>query len=554
MRSYLRVPALLAALSAAAVISACAVQPQVKKLQDQATTNIQQAQESAALPIPVVSTTDGAWLMGDSVQVAPPPSPMLTRLVAYHPARRVSLSDVADWIWQNTGLAVDTVEVQNPGSPSQSTTGASAALPPMPSMPVPGGAAPMMIQSPLSGQPNSMKLSYEGSLSGLLDMVANKSGIWWKFADGRVSFFRTETRTFYIPSIARKSSGTGTITASTGAAGGSGGSGGGSSGSGSSGSSGTSTGGSTSTNNYEVDVWSGLQKTAETVAGAGAHVIADAAIGSITITGTPPQVRHIKEWVRGLSDNLSQQVAITVHVYRIKVSNEDNYNWNPSVVFNSLSAKYGFTLAGPQSPSILSGIAPLKMAANVLQTATGTTGQYSGSQLAFQALSTLGRVSETVQQTVVTLNGQPAPIQVATQTSYLASSAMGSATAVGVAPPPPTLTPGTITTGFTAMFLPRIVNGKILLAMNLTSSSLVGIGSAGSGGSSIQTPTVDSSTFQQSVSLTPGDALLLTGLQQDNGQTRKSGTGSANNAIFGGGIDSSKGKQLIAIVITAKVL
>lgn len=403
--------------------------------------------------------------------------------------------------------------------------------------------------SPLNSMP-PMSISYEGPLSGLLDVAANKAGVWWKFSDGRISFYRTETKTFYLPAIARKSSGNSSISASSGT----GGSGGASSGGApSGGGSGSSSGGATSNSDYMVDVWGDLEKTAKTV-GAGAQVVANASVGSLTVTGTPSQVRNVEEWVKGLSDNLSQQVAITVHVYRIKVSNEDNYAWNPSVVFNSLSAKYGFKLSGPQVPAVLSGMTPLNLAVSVLQTATGAAAQYSGSQLAFQALSTLGRVTETVQQTVVTLNGQPAPIQVANQMSYLASTTPGASTAIGAAPVPPTLTPGTITTGFTAMFLPRIVNGKILLSMNLTSSSLIGLGTVGSGGSSIQTPNVDISTFQQSVSLTPGDALLLTGLQQDNGKSSHSGVGSSSNYALGGGIDDNTGKQLIAIVITAKVL
>ena len=159
-----------------------------------------------------------------------------------------------------------------------------------------------------------------------------------------------------------------------------------------------------------------------------------------------------------------------------------------------------------------------------------------------------------MQQTVVTLNGQPAPIQAARQTSYLASTTPGAATAIGATPNPPSLIPGTVTTGFTAMFLPRIVNGKILLSMNLTNSTLTSLGTVSSGTASIQTPNVDISTFQQSVSLTPGDSLLLTGLQQDTGKTTNSGVGAATNYFFGGGVDSNVGKQLVAIVITAKVL
>jgi type IVB pilus formation R64 PilN family outer membrane protein len=538
----------IAAAITATLLSGCGtVQTQVRDLESSVTRNIAAEQAKAAQPLPVVTTTPGAWLMGQSVQVLLTPSPILTRVITYAPTQRVTLSDVAAWISNTTGLVVDTAEVQQTANTSQmagqgvGTPGVPGAFGVRPLPPLPPGMAMGMAAGlpagaqglPPSTQP--MSISYEGSLSGLLDVVANKSGVWWKFSDGRLIFYRTETKTFYLPAISRKSAGGSSITTITGT--------------GSAGT--TASGGATSTSDYMVDVWGDLEKTARTVGG-GAQVVANASLGSLTVTGTPTQVRDVEEWAKNLSDNLSQQVSITVNIYSVNVTHEDNYNWSPSVVFKSLSA--GVTLAGPQVPAVLSGLTPLNIAATVLQTATGNAANYSGSQLAVQALSTLGQVTETMRQTVVTLNGQPAPMQVANQQSYLASTTPGAATTIGAAPVPPTLTPGQITTGFTGMFLPRIVNGKILMTMHMVSSTLKNMGSAGSGGSFIQTPNVDTSTFPQSVSLTPGDSLLLTGLQLDNGSSNHSGVGSPSNYALGGGADNSTGKKLIAIVITAKVL
>ncbi len=400
-----------------------------------------------------------------------------------------------------------------------------------------------------TSRPVLLSIDYEGTVSGLLDVVANKAGVWWKFSDGRVSLYKSVTKTFYLPAIARKSTGNGSITASTGSSGSSSSSGSGVSGS-SSGSSGG-TGGATSKSDYTVDVWGELEKTAETVA-SGATVIANASLGSLTVTGTPTQVHNVEEWAKSLADNLSQQVSITVHIYDVQISNEDNYAWNPSVVFNTLSS--GLTFGGPQIPAVVSGLTAGGLTATVLKTATGNGAKYSGSQFALQALSTLGKVTETLQQTVVTLNGQPASIQIGNQISYLASSTPPAATAIGAAPLPPTLTPGQITTGFTASFLPRVVNGQIIFSMTLANNALTSMGSVSSDGASIQTPNVNLSEFQQSVRLTPGDSLLLTGLQKDNSSVNHSGVGTPNNYLLGGGVDGSTGRQLIAIVITAKVL
>jgi len=525
-------------------------------METKAMRSVEAEQEKAAQPIPVVTTTTAAWLMGQSVQVLPTPSPMLTQDVSYCPRQRVALSDLAAWITQNTGLVVDTAEVQatasnspvaGPGAtPSPASFPGMSSLPPLPALMGVGSSSGM------TSNTQSFSICYKGTLSGLLEIGANTAGVWSKFSEGRIVFYRTETKTFYLPAISRKWAGSSSIATSSGTGGASGGSSSGPSGTTTNSSSGSSNGGATSTSDYLVDVWGELEKTAKTVAG-NAQVVASPSAGSLTVTGTPTQVRNVEAWAKNLADNLSQQVSITVHVYKVKVTNEDNYNWNPNVVFNSLSGKYGFNLSGPQTPVVLSGLSPFNLSANVLKNATGKAAEFSGSQLAFQALSTLGHVTETMQQTVVTLNGQPAPIQVANQLTYLAATTPG-ASAIGTAPVQPTLTPGQITTGFSAMFLPRIVNGKILMAMNMTSSTLVSLGNVTSGGAMIQTPNVDISTFPNSFILTPGDTLLLTGLQLNNGKSNQSGVGSPSNYLLGGGVDHNIEKQIIAIVITAKVL
>ena len=90
--------------------------------------------------------------------------------------------------------------------------------------------------------------------------------------------------------------------------------------------------------------------------------------------------------------------------------------------------------------------------------------------------------------------------------------------------------------------------------MNLVKSKLDGLEFAGDSTASIQTPKVSSSRFEHSVSLSPGDALMLSGLEKDNGETNRSGVGSTNNQLLGGGVGATTGKKLIAIVITAKVM
>jgi type IVB pilus formation R64 PilN family outer membrane protein len=499
---------------------------------------------------PVVRTVNTPWLLGTEVRVAHSTPPLLDRSITLVSATPMTLPEIAARISSLTGIPVHTEDL----------SGAIAApgtfLPPLPNSGGPGVPA----GGGGSFATHAIPLDWHGSIAGLLDMVTAKNGVWWKYEDGVVRIFRTETETFPVPALAWSTKSSGSIVASAGAdANGSSGSGLGSSIGGESdldGSTGgqngnTSTGTTSITNTSDVNVWKGLQKIAQTVAGSGAQVEADAAAGTITVTGTPPQVRHVREWIHGLSRQLERQVAITVHVYNVTVNNEQNYGLNLTEAFQSLGKRYGMSLQGVAPPTPTGGTQPLSFGANILSSATGALGQWRGSSVAVQALATLGRVSQVFSRSAITLNGQPAPIQVAQQTGYLAESSTTQTANVGATNG---LIPGTVTTGFTAMFLPRVIDGHILLGMNMTISNLVGIQTISSGGSSIQVPTVDSSTFQQSVKLKPGQTLLLTGYSQKGGSTTRDGTGSPYFPLLGGGGDATTSNQIIAIVITARIL
>lgn len=502
-------------------------------LQRKNNANIETSQKALNQPIPVVSSSDSLWLAGTVLKIAEPISPILKQSVSYHPTRAVTLADVASWITQNTGLIVETSELQQSPMGVQQPVATSPTLSPQ--------------QQAIRQTVFNMFVNYDGALSGLLDVLANKASAWWKMKDGKVRFYQLATRTFYLPALAREFSEKSTITSSSGSS--SDGSSNTSSNSNGSGTQTTNTGSNSSgsaqsISRYTIEFWADIEKTAKTVS-AGGQVSVNKSAASITVTGTPTQVGYVEEWAKNLADQLSQQVAITVHIYNIKLANEDNYGLNPTVIFKSISGGHNFSITGGSALPTTGNITPFKLTSSV------SSGQYTGTQIAFQALSTLGNVTEQFNQTVVTLNGQPAPIQLATQTGYLASTATTLTLNVGATT---TLTPGIITAGITAMFLPRIVNGKVILGMNMTNSVLNGFTTATSGGASIQTPNVDSYTFQQSVSLTPGDALLLTGLQHDYGGINKQGVGMPDNFLLGGGVNNKLSKQLIAIVITARIL
>lgn len=512
--------------------------------------------EQAALPPtqPVVKVVDTPWLMGARVEPKHSRPAFLGRDVTLMTQDKMTLQQIASQIATITGINVQVdpsvyVPLTGPTVGGPTIVGTP---PGQPGMPMPGGTS--------NGGPTTtaasarMTVNYTGPLSGLLDQVDSGLGVYHRVReDGSILFFSTETKSFSIPALNWATSNKGQITSasSTGSSGGGGGAPGGASG-GAISTNGT--GQITVSNETTVDVWKSLQTTAQSVAGAGAQVVADSSNGMLIVTGTPPQMARVTAWVRELSHSLQRQVAIDVKVYSINLNQEDNFGFNPTVVFNNLGQRYGFKVAGAPAPAVSSGTTPFSFGANVLTPSGTTPGQgFYGSSAVLQALSTLGRTSLVISRSAVTLNGQAAPIQQALQTGYLASSSTTPSTASGVAPTT-TLTPGSITTGFTAMVLPRVADGRIILGMNMTLSSLLRLNQVSSNGSMIQTPTVTLSTAEQSVALKPGQTLMLTGLQQAGNSTTDNGVGDPSFKALGGGRDTQHGSQMLVIMVTARLI
>jgi len=196
-------------------------------------------------------------------------------------------------------------------------------------------------------------------------------------------------------------------------------------------------------------------------------------------------------------------------------------------------------------PSITSTSSPMTFGANIVG------GTLNGTAVAVQALSSLGNVSQVVSRSGVTLNGQMLALQAARVKNYLASSQTTLASTVGSTT---ALQPGAVTIGFTGTFLPKVVDGRIMIDLNMTLSDLLGITSATSGTSTIQLPDVTTTTFEQSVSLKPGQTLVLTGYRQHTASVTNNGIGSPDFAALGGGVDAQKGDTILAVVISARIL
>ncbi len=466
------------------------------------------------------------------------------------------IQDVAERITLLTGLPVSIAsDVNEAGAPVVSAdSGASASADPMapPAAPMPpmmGGAPTALSMNDIFNMPglSGININYSGPLSGFLDVASSRFNISWRWnEDGRsIEFYRFETQTFRIAALPGDTTLNSSIspTNNMGATGrDSGGSGGGSS------------GGSEQTTTVSfsgLSVWNAMEESIKTMTGSAGKIISSPALGTITVTDTPSVLKKVAEFVNKQNSSLGKQVVVNVKVLSVDVSNAKSYGISWDSVYKSLSKDYGFSFATSFVPT-QAGASDLALKVISGGANGDMSSRWGGSSAIVRALSTQGKVSQVTSAAVTTLNNQPVPVNVGRQIAYLASSTTTTTEGSGTST---SLQPGMINTGFSMNLVPHIQDGdQLLLQYAIDLSSLKSIYTVKSGDSSIQTPEIESRKFMQRVKLNSGDTLVVAGFEQTNNDTDQSGIGSAANALFGGGMNGSRDRNALVILIQPVVV
>jgi hypothetical protein len=188
-------------------------------------------------------------------------------------------------------------------------------------------------------------------------------------------------------------------------------------------------------------------------------------------------------------------------------------------------------------------------------------GSLSGTQGAVQALSTLGDVTSLYGTGGVTQNGHSIDLQDAEQQDHVTSNQSTLVASVGATNSTQVTT---MVSGFTGTFVPKIIDGRIAISIELTLTDkptftvfppqAASSSSASSTISSVQLADRHIDTLHQDVNLKPGESLVLTGLRQQTLTSTDNGVGSPSLPIAGGGSDAQDNDTMIAVVITARLM
>lgn len=401
---------------------------------------------------------------------------------------------------------------------------------------LPGGAG--------QGQAPSFRINYNGTLRGLFEQVAEQTNSHWRWnpAGSVVEFYRFESEAFRIAAV----QGTGKTRFELG------------------GNQSTSEGGASSlkladteaTHETPESLWADIEQTvAKLVSADGAFQVNQAA-GMVMVRDRPDRMRVVRDYLNTLNDTLSRQVDIEVTLYRVNVNDRDFRGVSWDGVFQRLinSSQYNIGWSNVRPDVVMERASSAVIRVPEVDR-NGVPNRYGGSQVFFDALSTLGRTSVMQSTWVMTTNNRAAPVKFVRRNSYLAETvptyATGGGSAVNTGAG---LTPGSVETGLNMYLLPHVQDDgkRMLMRVMVSLSTLDSMERESSGEMSIQLPQVSANEFANEAWLNSGETLVLTGFQQQDTQNT---TSSPFGRMWGLGGERTvaNGQQLLVIAITPVV-
>eukprot|EP00887_Chlorella_sp_A99_P003776 scaffold31.g3776.t1 len=395
------------------------------------------------------------------------------------------------------------------------------------------------------GRPNNITIKWTGQpLAGFLDTVTARFGLSWEYRNDTIRIYYLETRVFRVFARNAKTTMKTTVVAGTKVQSSSSS---GSMGSNPSSGSGESSGGSIQTTEItsEDSITDDIRNTLNAMHTSGTPPISYAAsTGTVMVTDTPDVLDQIETYLNAENKVLTRQVLFFVQVLEVELNNTDQLGIDWSAVYKTLSGNYGLSLTN----NFAVDSNAMSASGAVLNTATGSAAAFAGTKFIINALSRQGKVVTSNQPILRTLNLRTAPLQISTETGYLAQSSTTQTPNVGSMS---SLTPGIIVTGFNLNLSPMITQGKtMLLDFDMNFSPEPTITRKESGKAAIEVPTTNKRLFRQSISIESGQTMIISGFEQSTERSEKAGVGETYNWIFGGGGRTSGRRMAVAILVT----
>ena len=374
-----------------------------------------------------------------------------------------------------------------------------------------------------AGFPGTMRVYHDGELKGFLDQVASNFNVNWSYDKKRIIFTPYATRTYEIAALPVASKMKFDLNSIDG---------------------GEIASGSQQSASTEssFNLFEDLNAVMTNLLGQDGSFSVVPQTGQITVTARPLAQQRVRDYLSKVNDFLGRQVAVSVQVYSLVVSDQDTFDLNVN-----LEAMLGDSVVNVAANSLSGGAAAA--AGGVGFSIVNDDVDASG---LVEALSRSGRVSVVTNSAVTTLNGTPVPVQVVNKRSYVSGISVTSPDDGGSQQGVET---DSITTGFNLQLVPKIDDaGNVLLQYGINISELAGPDGGFDSFQGVQLPNVNERSFIQQVSIPNGKTLVLSGFEQSRSSRQDSGRGSPRFKLLGGATQSRQEREIVVIAITPTVL
>ncbi|GGX31894.1 lipoprotein [Pigmentiphaga litoralis] len=397
------------------------------------------------------------------------------------------------------------------GSASAASSSAAAALALSSTVAVPIGAHP---------------------LPRLLDLAAHRLGVYWKYEDSVIRFYRTETRVFNVRALTLKSSASASL-----------------------GRSGKTSGGAfESTSGTRIESEGGAPidavkaKLEPFLTRAGVVVANGDASGLVVVTDTRDALDRVATYLDRENKALTRRVRLVFEEIDV-VSNNSN---EQGIDWNVLYARTEAALRLSPLTSLASSVAGAGSSI-----AAGRR-EWEGTALVIKAISEVGTIVRRTSVPLQTLNRRPVTHAVRTTFSYIdqvqvttVASSAGTSTA-------PSVTQKEETVGSFLTLIPDAQDdGQILLSIAYDNTVAQPLKTLTFGSSSnqvqLQQKTIEGMGTVQQVELRPGQPVVISGFDRSHAQYDRRRVDENASILFGGSGKATKQRATTVVIVTAQV-
>lgn len=353
---------------------------------------------------------------------------------------------------------------------------------------------------PLASMSGLIDVSYTGSLRGLLDTISSLSGYGWDYdaKTNRVTFSAMQVRTYTIMAAP------GVITYDSQVSNKSKERTSGSSISGSSINSTVSSGDTSSqtsqvhTSKIEMDIWKEIENAVKGLLSKRGTVSINQAAGTVTVRDSYTRLRDVTAYIDSINARLSRQVAITVRVWALELTDASSAGLNLQALFENNDVSVVAGSLGDLGSASTAAVSVVK-------------GKLKGSSGTIKALKEWGRATQLSSAGGLLMSNQPLPVQAIKRHAYLAGMTLATSEYNQTSE----ITPGEVTTGFAMTIIPHILpDRRVILQYTVTLSALDSMEEIDREQVYVQLPQVSTRSFAQRSKMKMGQTLVLAGFEQ----------------------------------------